>query len=100
MKAIESWDVIKHDAFMDVAFEVEYAVEYTNDIMVTGYWYNQGFEKSWMLPYYRNSRARAMGQPSTQTFFIKRADLHKWSKVINPRKDVACLRKCDWEKCA
>ncbi len=99
---IEKYDFIKHEKFMDVAFEVEYVDNsYSSDsIMVTGFWWNQGYERSWHVPYFRTKRDRAYGIPSMQTFFIKKSELGRWSKLVLPRKDEQCLRRCDWEPAA
>lgn len=103
MKAIDNWDVIKHEKFMDVAFEVEYAHEMGDVVHVCGYWWNQGTDKSWLVPYRDPNTNRRIQYTyhgvTNYAFQIKKSDLHLWSKVINPRKSQ-CLRKCDWEKCA
>lgn len=91
-KPIDTGDVIKHEKFMDVAFDIEFSFDRGDGWLLTGYWLNQGFTKSWAVPY-RDKR----GHVTTQTFLIKNEDLKYWSKVILPQQDV-CLRKCDWVK--
>ena len=95
---IENGDIIKHEVFMDVAFEVHYAYG-SGDVIVSGHWMNQGFTKSWYCPVFKNSRDRAAGKLELCSFTIKAADMHKWTRVVNPRRD-SCLRKCDWEAVA
>lgn len=101
---IDSWDVIKHEKFMDVCFEVEYAHEMGDSVHVCGYWWNQGFEKSFLIPYKdpkTNPRVQfAYHGVTPQAFQIKKVDLAKWSKLKRPAKDPACFRNCEWEACA
>jgi hypothetical protein len=103
---IDKYDFIKHEKFMDVALEVEYVMDMGDHLKVTGYWWNQGFTKSWMVPF-KNKKIsersrRPYGQFSgadMQTFDIRKSDLPKWSKLMLPRKDADCLRNCGWEPC-
>jgi hypothetical protein len=93
---IQAYDYIKHEKFMDVAFEVESAYDDGVHIIVSGYWMNQGNDKSWYCPVYKNGRDRAIGKLHLDSFKILKENLHQWSKVkIPPTSD--CLRKCDWE---
>jgi ATP-dependent DNA ligase len=100
-KAIERFDFIKHEKFMDVAVEVRWVVDLQEELMITGYWWNQGFEKSFLCPVYekksRNPYGSGYPQLKAQTFKIKKNELSNWSKLVTPRKDMNCLRKCDWE---
>jgi hypothetical protein len=82
---IENGDIIKHEAFLDVAFEVHYAYGsgINDDVMVTGEWMNQGQVNSWYIP------------NNIPHFTIKKERIHEWFKVVYPKKDK-CLRHCDW----
>ena len=58
---IEKYDFIKHELFMDVAVEVEFTpLDMGDHFMVTGYWWNQAFEKSFMCPVYEKRRFRPL----------------------------------------
>lgn len=103
-KPIDNWDFIKHEKFMDVAFEVEFAHDLGETVLVCGYWWNQGLERSWLIPYKdpRFKRRIQFAYPgvTSQTFHIKKSELSKWSKLKRPAKDPDCLRNCEWEKVA
>lgn len=104
---IENWDVIKHEKFMDVAFEVEFAHDLGDHIHLVGYWWNQGYEASFLIPYkdHRMHRRIQFTYPgvTSQGFQIKKTDLDKWFKAIDPRKQqpvngwgMGFLRNCQW----
>ncbi len=104
---IDNWDVIKHEAFMDVAFEVEYAHDLGEVIHVCGYWWNQGYQMSFLIPYRDPATHRriqyAYPGVSSQAFQIKKSDLHKWTKAVDPRTQLPVnrwgmgfLRACKW----
>lgn len=103
---IERFDVIKHEKMMDVAFEVEYTFDDGLGVHVTGYWVNQGFEKSWYLPYYDKKRRRQTDHPygvNTQSFKIPREKLGEWMKVSPPMPSLlqdpsVCYRTANWVK--
>ena len=104
---IEAGDYIKHEKFMDVALHVEYSYDNGDHFLVTGLWMNQGFEKSWYVPFKdlkkrrRNDIYSSGGGygPDTQTIKIYKTKLNEWLKVKMPPRSQ-CLRKCEWKSVA
>lgn len=101
---IEAGDYIKHEKFMDVALHVQYAYDQGDHWLVTGIWMNQGFEKSWLIPFKDLSRRKRDMYSGgygvdTQTIKIKPEDMALWLKVKMPPRSQ-CLRKCEWKRCA
>lgn len=100
-------DFIKHELFMDIALCIEYAYDNGDSWRVTGYWWNQMFVKSGLVPFKDLKKRRSRDPysygggygPDTQTFDIKKSELSKWSKVKMPPRSQ-CLRKCEWVKVA
>lgn len=79
---IRNGNLIRHFKFLDVAFEIFTATESGDEITVHGRWLNQGFVETYELDY-----------PS-QTFNIKKSDMHKWSICTDPK--AKCIRYTPW----
>jgi len=79
---IENFDIIKHERFLDVAFEVTGFYEAENNLLLAGKWINQGFVES----FYITGKLDAIR--------IKYEDLNKWLKLKD--KSIKCYRNGEW----
>ena len=79
-------DIIKHERFMDVAFEIRhiFGPYGPNDkYKVKGNWLNQGFINTYSLRY-------------QQTLIIYRNDFCNWLICDDP--NIKCIRNSSWRK--
>lgn len=79
--------IIKHDKFMDVAFDVHQVLGPFGSnqyLKIKGEWINQGFVKS----YYIGER---------QVIKVASKNVKHWSLCLDPN-DHACLRNCYWSR--
>jgi hypothetical protein len=81
---IQKYDIIKHRDSMDVAFEVVSASSDDTHLILSGMWWNQGANRSWLLPV------------PLVDIRIRREHVGNWLKLSLPRADERCLRHCDW----
>lgn len=82
---IKQGDIIKHQAFMDVAVQVFFSSTNpkTGDIRIDGVWLNQGQTQSYRI-----------NEPAN--FTIKKNHLCKWYKCLKPESKF--LRNEEWEQ--
>lgn len=82
---IKSGDIIKHNAFMDIAVQVFFINNNpeTEEIEISGVWVNQGQVNTYCI----NEPAK---------FTIKKHELSNWMKCLKPKSDL--IRIEQWEK--
>lgn len=79
--------IIKHERFLDVAFEVSEVITRQDEYTVRGRWINQGSAESfYIFPINQMDKIKIMKE-----------DRAKWFKCVDPDADK-CLRKCQWMK--
>jgi len=83
MSKIKPNNVIKHEKFIDVCFQVSQASELDGAFIIKGLWINMGFERSWII--------------DKGEIFIKIKDLDKWYMCTDIAQNP-CLRYCEWRK--
>jgi hypothetical protein len=80
---IQKGDYIKHKNFMDVAIRVSSVIVLPDRVHVKGYWFNQGFEKSWPI------------RETGDCIEIMKRGLCAWRVCKNHQ--AICLRHETWE---
>lgn len=81
---LKTGDIIKHKAFLDVAFEVTRAFYGTHDMVVCGLWVNQGFTRTWVI------------DTTEHWFRISEEQKDNWLVCEKPR--AVCIRGEKWVK--
>lgn len=79
--SFRTYDIIKHERFMDVAAEIVAIQPKLHGFAFTVKWLNLGFTKSWYLPV------------KQQSIYIRHSDFKHWQVALT---SPACLRNAEW----